>query len=125
MGHVLARFARPGQVRREPEWPGNVRKTWSRRPDLNRGPVDYEGTGLVRHDTDLGLRGYRRGVRISEISGGVPVKKLSTRIVRIFGRGAPRRSPVGHGRIGEGHEQYLQGVEVGSHGPILPALGNE
>ena len=26
---------------------------------------------------------------------------------------------------GEGHEQYLQGVEVGSHGPILPALGNE
>ena len=26
---------------------------------------------------------------------------------------------------GEGHEQYLQGVEVDSHRPILPALGNE
>ena len=31
----------------------------------------------MRHDTDLGLRGYRRGVRISGISGGVPVKKHS------------------------------------------------
>ncbi len=32
---------------------GTRRDCWSRRPDLNRGPVDYEGTATVRRDTDL------------------------------------------------------------------------